>query len=221
MNYIVYLTTNTINEMKYIGVHKQMGVDFDGYLGSGTRLLRAIRKHGKSNFHRETLFVFSNLSDALSKEAEIVTKELVESSLYYNMTIGGGQAPMSLPVNTDEERYLKARALIKAPRTQEWKDRISTSTKVARLNNTNRKIRDRTPKILTYDPNDGRKGYRSDAKKIRIREALKSVDMTKNRRTSVTTPLGVFSSCGDAAKAHNRSPAWISHMKKTNPIEFY
>jgi hypothetical protein len=34
-NYIVYKTINLINNKIYIGVHKQSGLDFDGYLGSG------------------------------------------------------------------------------------------------------------------------------------------------------------------------------------------
>ena len=43
--YYIYLTTNTINNMKYIGKH--YGELNDSYLGSGKILKRAIEKYGK------------------------------------------------------------------------------------------------------------------------------------------------------------------------------
>lgn len=54
MNYI-YMTTNLINGKKYIGKHK--GELNDSYLGSGTLLLRAIKKYGKENFKKEILYI--------------------------------------------------------------------------------------------------------------------------------------------------------------------
>ena len=56
--FIVYKTSNLINNHYYIGVHKQSGTSFDGYYGSGVGLKRAIEKYGKKNFVRETLFSF-------------------------------------------------------------------------------------------------------------------------------------------------------------------
>jgi hypothetical protein len=47
--HIVYKTTNLVNERFYIGVHKQEGIEFDGYLGSGKALQNAINKYGKKH----------------------------------------------------------------------------------------------------------------------------------------------------------------------------
>ena len=49
---IIYKTTCLINNKIYIG--KYCG-DWDRYLGSGNLILRAIKKHGKQNFIRETV----------------------------------------------------------------------------------------------------------------------------------------------------------------------
>ena len=48
MYFILYETTNLINNKKYIGVHKTIDLN-DGYLGSGIYLRNAIKKYGKEN----------------------------------------------------------------------------------------------------------------------------------------------------------------------------
>ena len=51
----IYLTTNKINGMKYIGKH--YGELDDSYLGSGKILKRAIEKYGKENFEKSILSI--------------------------------------------------------------------------------------------------------------------------------------------------------------------
>ncbi len=106
MKYIVYLTTNKINNKIYIGVHETENPEvFDGYIGCGayinkpssynkgkTHLHKAILKYGTSAFYRYTLKVFDNLEDALDLEAWLVTEEFVKRTDTYNM-IAGGQIP--------------------------------------------------------------------------------------------------------------------------------
>ena len=45
MFFIIYQTTNLINNKIYIGKHQTSDLD-DGYLGSGKLLLQAIKKYG-------------------------------------------------------------------------------------------------------------------------------------------------------------------------------
>lgn len=47
--HIVYETTNLINGKIYRGVHSTNNIN-DGYLGSGIKFGRALKKYGKSNF---------------------------------------------------------------------------------------------------------------------------------------------------------------------------
>lgn len=49
-NYIIYKTTNLVNGKFYVGQHYQKSSEFDGYLGSGIKILNAIKKYGKENF---------------------------------------------------------------------------------------------------------------------------------------------------------------------------
>ena len=51
----IYLTTNTINGMKYIGKH--YGELDDSYLGSGKLIKQAILKYGKDHFIKSILYI--------------------------------------------------------------------------------------------------------------------------------------------------------------------
>lgn len=107
MKYIVYITTNKINNKIYIGVHQTENPNvFDGYLGCGaysnkpssynkgkTYLHNVILKYGPNAFHRTTLKVFDKLEDALDLEAWLVTEEFIKRKDTYNLVCGGGAPP--------------------------------------------------------------------------------------------------------------------------------
>ena len=84
--FIVYKTTNLLNGKIYIGVH---GADNPDYLGSGVVLNKAIRKYGKQNFKRETLFEFDSLEEAFEKEAVLVNDGFIVRRDTYNLKLGG------------------------------------------------------------------------------------------------------------------------------------
>lgn len=86
--HFIYKTTNLLNNMYYIGMHSTNNID-DGYLGSGTRLCRAIRKYGKDNFRREILEYLPDRNSLALRESEIVTSELIIDDLCMNLKPGG------------------------------------------------------------------------------------------------------------------------------------
>lgn len=88
MFYYVYKTTNKINGKIYVGVHSTSNLD-DGYLGSGNRLIYAIKKYGKENFEKEILHFFECIEDAYKLEAILVNEEFVERKDTYNIKTGG------------------------------------------------------------------------------------------------------------------------------------
>lgn len=90
--YIVYKTTNKINNKYYIGVH-HAGTKNGRYLGSGTLLKRAINKYGKENFIRETLFTYYTHQEAYQKEGELVDETKVNDDNCYNIIVGGRGVP--------------------------------------------------------------------------------------------------------------------------------
>jgi hypothetical protein len=86
--YIVYKTTNLINNMIYIGVHKTNNID-DGYIGSGKFFKLAVKKYGKNYFKKEILFIYDNIEDAYKKEKELVNEDFIMSDKTYNLVCGG------------------------------------------------------------------------------------------------------------------------------------
>lgn len=84
---IVYLTTNTINNKKYIGVDSK---NDPKYLGSGKQLKQAINKYGVESFTKEILKEFKTKKEAYLYEIEMIIKfNAVESNEYYNIQEGG------------------------------------------------------------------------------------------------------------------------------------
>jgi group I intron endonuclease len=91
VDYYIYLTTNPINGKQYIGQHK--GKPDDGYLGSGTGILRAIAKYGKENFTKEILCFCETREEADQKEREYIKQyNAVEDKNFYNYQEGGNSA---------------------------------------------------------------------------------------------------------------------------------
>ncbi len=90
MYYIIYKTTNLINNKFYIGMHKTNNIE-DGYLGSGKLLIRSINKYGIKNFKREILFIFNSEEEMRNKEKEILTEQFLEENKdkTYNILVGG------------------------------------------------------------------------------------------------------------------------------------
>ena len=103
MKFIVYKTTNLINNKIYVGVHRTNPDINDGYIGCGVTkkdkkknikgFPKAVAKYGYENFKRETLFQYPDSEEgmklAYAKEAEIVTIDFVRRKDTYNLTVGG------------------------------------------------------------------------------------------------------------------------------------
>lgn len=103
IKYIVYETTNIVNNKIYVGVHHTTDpYGFDKYLGCGvicsqpytyenakTAFQYAVKKYGPKNFVRKTLAVFNTVEEAFDLEAEIVNEEFISRPDVYNMVIGG------------------------------------------------------------------------------------------------------------------------------------
>lgn len=103
MKYIVYETTNLVNNKIYIGVHKTLNPDvFDNYLGCGclatqpwtymhpkTHFQYAVKKYGPKNFRRKVLAVFNTLEEASNLERELVNEQFLQREDVYNMILGG------------------------------------------------------------------------------------------------------------------------------------
>jgi hypothetical protein len=112
MYWIVYQTTNLINNKIYIGVHKTKDpFKFDGYLGCGimyncpstymygkTAFECAVKKYGPSNFNRCVLQIYKNEEEAYLEEKRLVDEDFLKRPDVYNMILGGQIPPGSCPI---------------------------------------------------------------------------------------------------------------------------
>lgn len=143
MYYIVYLTSNLINQKIYVGVHSTYNLN-DGYLGSGKNIRRSIKKYGKENFNRQILFYCLTYSDALAIEQRIVDSSFLNLSNTYNLVLGGKGGDITLRKGkTYEEIYgiekAKERRKIQAKgsmrlHSEESKVKCSISNKLTKAN---------------------------------------------------------------------------------------
>jgi group I intron endonuclease len=88
MQYTIYKVTNIVNGKYYIGKHQTQN-PLDGYCGSGKALVAAIKLHGKDKFRKEILHVFDNEEEMNAKERELITEEVVNDPMSYNLGVGG------------------------------------------------------------------------------------------------------------------------------------
>lgn len=85
----IYLTTNLINNHKYIGKRQKSKFD-ESYKGSGKRLKAAIEKYGWDNFSCEILKWCETLEELNNSEKEYIELyDAVNNPDFYNLAKGG------------------------------------------------------------------------------------------------------------------------------------
>ena len=85
----IYKTTCNVTGRYYVGMHSTSNLE-DGYIGSGQRLWKSIKKHGKDNHSIEILEWLPDRSSLKSREKELVNENLLSDPMCMNLQIGGG-----------------------------------------------------------------------------------------------------------------------------------
>lgn len=87
---IIYKTTNLFNNKIYIG---QDSKNNPNYYGSGTIILLAIKKYGKSNFKKEIIEICNNRKELNLREIYWISYfNSTDRKIGYNIAKGGGGA---------------------------------------------------------------------------------------------------------------------------------
>jgi hypothetical protein len=86
--HFIYKTTCLLNNKYYIGMHSTNELN-DGYIGSGKRLRRLVKKYGIENFKCEILEFLTDRDSLANREKEIVNEELLKDSDCLNLMCGG------------------------------------------------------------------------------------------------------------------------------------
>lgn len=128
MWHIVYLTRNLINEKIYVGKHSTWNLD-DGYLGSGNKIVRSIKKYGPDNFERIILHYCLSSDHALELERMIVDEQFIRRSDTYNLKRGGdGGASFGRVLSEETKEKIRSKA-IGRKHSNESKKKMSNTRK--------------------------------------------------------------------------------------------
>lgn len=118
----IYLTTNLINNKKYIGQHKSEIFD-PNYRGSGKRIKKAIQKYGIDNFSTVPIEKCVDKMDLDNKEKYYISLyNAVTDKNYYNIALGGSGAQVLF--QTDETKRKISLANKGKKRTEEMNVRM-------------------------------------------------------------------------------------------------
>jgi hypothetical protein len=123
--HVVYKTTCLTTGKWYIGLHSTDNMN-DGYLGSGMRLTRSVKKYGENDHTREILFMGNTRKDASNKEAELLSEEVRKDPMCMNLGLGGLGAT-DRPATSEETAAKLSKASKGYVRTKEWYAKILAS----------------------------------------------------------------------------------------------
>ena len=84
----LYKTTCNVTNRYYIGMHSTNNLE-DGYMGSGKRLRRSIRKYGEGNHTKEILGFYDTRELLVEAEIKVITPDMVDDKDCMNLTLGG------------------------------------------------------------------------------------------------------------------------------------
>lgn len=87
-HHIIYKTTCLVTGRYYIGMHSTDNLE-DGYLGSGVRLTRSVKKYGAAQHRREILEDLPTRQAASDREKELITEEMRSDPECLNCGAGG------------------------------------------------------------------------------------------------------------------------------------
>jgi len=162
MYHYLYKITNNVNGRIYIGVHSTKNL-FDGYMGSGTNIIRAIKKHGIEKFTKKILYRFADRETLMICESVVVDNEFVLRDNTYNIRCGGAFGPFGCTAN-DETRRMMSESMsgrvppnkgVKMSDIQRAKLRLAWKTRAPASAETNKKISDSLkegPDLLMLGP---------------------------------------------------------------------
>jgi hypothetical protein len=122
----VYITTNDVNGMQYVGMHYYDDDPNDRYIGSGVLLDNAVREYGRSHFSKEIEGCFDNdqVDEADNFESLMIQRRNTMYPSGYNMRPSGGGAARLLKEESKQklrDKYNRCEEVIKkrAIRTSE------------------------------------------------------------------------------------------------------
>lgn len=124
--YFLYITTNKVNNKKYVGLCSMRKNNWETYLGSGKILKRAIKKNGAENFEREIISYFDNLEDVIKAEYDyIIQNNCHLNENWYNIATGFTTLGFKGKKHSEEWKLQRAEYGKKRPPTENMKQNMA------------------------------------------------------------------------------------------------
>ncbi len=125
----LYETRRVSTDQVYVGIKAGDPEDSLGYLGSGTRITNAIRKHGAHEFEKRVL-VIGPLQYIIDLEEQIIDDDFLARPDVYNLARGGKvPRPISLSPETRAKISAAKRGVKYGPLSEERKRQLSLAQK--------------------------------------------------------------------------------------------
>lgn len=122
----IYITTNLVNGMRYLGQKSFNQKDWKTYLGSGMAFKKALNKYGRENFQKNIIYICYSEEELNQTEYELsVYLDVVESKDWYNLVFGGGTSRGWHP--SEETRRKQSESAIKRFQSEEARKQASES----------------------------------------------------------------------------------------------
>lgn len=128
--YFIYITTNKINNKKYVGLCSMKKDNWESYLGSGKLLHRAIKKYGKENFERQIIQYCDTIEEAIQVERKfILDNECHLKENWYNIAVGFTTQGSKGKKQTEKHKLAMQKLLTGVPKSEEMRKKQSQTRK--------------------------------------------------------------------------------------------
>ena len=148
---IVYLTTNKINNKKYIGVDSKNNQD---YFGSGVAIKLALEKYGKINFEKEIIEEYDNIEYIYDREKYWIDfYDAINSKEFYNIHIGGkgGFVLNEEQIQKSKEKVIERNKERKGKTYEDlYGEKSNIEKEKRKIGSTNKKKSEETKKKLSF-----------------------------------------------------------------------
>lgn len=224
--HFVYKTTCKPTGKYYVGMHSTDDME-DGYLGSGLRLQRSVKKYGREDHVREILEDCSKQGRKFlrEREKEIITLELIADPLCMNLVTGGSYVFRKYPRQLTHEHRKKISEAAKKRKgwhhTNEAKQKISESHKGKPSGMLGKKHSEKTKQKLSVIMTGKKFGPISEERRQKLSESHKKSYEEQGRGESPLKgrKLGRYSverrkKISEALKGRKRGPISDEQKKK-------
>ena len=205
-HHIVYVTTCLPTGRWYVGVHSTDNLN-DGYLGSGVRLRRSVRKYGSDNHFRETLETFSSREEALELEKKIVDWDVVKNSDACLNLVPGGTGGDLISHHPDRE-YILARKDYSWMQEEDYKQKMREALKPKTLERLER-LQERQKEMMEQRKAFGYRHSAETRQKISVNNGSRRSDV----RAKISTALSGRTNAEHSARMKDKYSNIANHPR--------